>query len=75
MRKLDYEERKSRVDLSDYAGMEGTTGVIVKANLKLINKTWELVLCGGSIWIVGKAPLFLAIRWFREGWPVKSLTG
>ncbi|VVB79302.1 D-lactate dehydrogenase (acceptor) [uncultured archaeon] len=31
-------ERKSRVDLTDYAGMEGTTGVITKANLKLIPK-------------------------------------
>jgi glycolate oxidase len=31
-------ERKSRVDLTDYAGMEGTTGIITKANLKLIAK-------------------------------------
>ncbi len=31
-------ERKSRVDLADYAGMEGTTGIITKANLKLVSK-------------------------------------
>ncbi len=31
-------EKKSRVDLTDYAGMEGTTGLITKASLRLISK-------------------------------------
>lgn len=31
-------EKKSRVDLSDYAGMEGITGVIYRASLRLIFK-------------------------------------
>jgi FAD/FMN-containing dehydrogenase len=31
-------ERKTRTELSDYAGMEGTTGVIVKAGLKLVKR-------------------------------------
>jgi len=31
-------EKKSRIDLTDYAGLEGTTGIITKANLKIIPK-------------------------------------
>lgn len=30
--------KKSRVDLTDYAGLEGTTGIITKVSLKLIDK-------------------------------------
>lgn len=35
-------ERKSKTELSDYAGMEGITGVIYKASIKLIEKPREI---------------------------------